>query len=1162
MEALRINSTGIRSGETIVASPSGKQNAGTVMKIRIPGLSSRDLVYSPAKSLLPDSITIRDALSRFKFFQPMTAEERSDYLLKHAIDNDDVYLQEVPGLEVNFISIGGQFFTKTLSQDQLAYLMKAGYIPIVEVYNMFPRKPGSKAFRHTLIFRPSNWVLAPDAVEPKGISGLVYDIDTLTVNQVSNAVYKIAEEVPAVGVVPEFTVVSNSHNDRLSTEQVLNLGREVIPSLDLSIKDVISWFPPSLHKSLIQKLIRTRCLSVTHLDKTYEASHVLVVSFSMLLAHPGSFVPNLQKFVTGLEGATKRLAVSITEDSWTSDADGILSLLGVASLVSHEYFPSRDLIKSWMRLALQAQNSTYLFKYDWKEFEAGRQPLSNLDYWALSYELLSHLKSFPSDVALLGSIAHNSGVSRLTTPSREFETMQLTHCVDQHSYTDIVHHMSYISLKDDSDYSRAMRLIWDKVTGIRPREGQVLDSTDFVTFNIQKAQRLTWIRRSGQPKAMFPVLSEGSYEVKYSLDPEWISALVGPLEFKIGGRTAIAVLNSDDIKVVIKPNRTDKTVPELSEEDKAIVISQMKRSLASGVKAKSLSSLPQFSKSIIKLVREEFYVDDKPWEDVRHLTTLFPLHPEIKMSVELALTHAGLGVILHADFHLTTFITSLPEHVKQRLMVYLQNVQDKIELYHVARDGSGTEYSVHPTDTAVCQVLCSMCNMYPGILETTEGGWKVLNSAGMWMLRDKIRDLTQTTNKNEGHWVDVREDSRTLWAHQEEAVHALNKRLDNGLRGSIIWIPMGLGKTLIVLRHLLHRIKTGTLPQYIVYTLPSSAMDSVSKEFLSHNFKVHFVDMRKTSKSGANKLVANVINLVEHDHLRRGDLDAQIKALAGSTLFIVDEFHKTMNKTIRTSVALELASLCSSFIALTGSLIKDSNPNDLIAWLSMVVPYQVTPDNYWVAVCSLISNRVKTRVQILREDIDVPTDEAYSKLVPPSMGGVATALNFKEAVRYAYRLTQAELIKQVVSYVKRGETVFVNARDVAHQIYIRDSLSSQGIISHVITRDSPITLLPGDTRPIQVVISTYRHVEGYQLTKCRVALSEVVFSNQATRDQWEARINRIGQPSPWVKYITVHAGILSYIWMKYESSRRLSDALKAFAQEVNLEVVDVQRELL
>ena len=71
-------------------------------------------------------------------------------------------------------------------------------------------------------------------------------------------------------------------------------------------------------------------------------------------------------------------------------------------------------------------------------------------------------------------------------------------------------------------------------------------------------------------------------------------------------------------------------------------------------------------------------------------------------------------------------------------------------------------------------------------------------------------------------------------------------------------------------------------------------------------------------------------------------------------------------------------------------------------------------------------------------------------------------------------------------------------------------------------------------------------------------VTSVYFSNQATREQLEGRINRIGQTSPNVRIIIYHTGILSYIHEKYEKARTLSEALKGFAGEVGVDVATIK----
>jgi hypothetical protein len=81
------------------------------------------------------------------------------------------------------------------------------------------------------------------------------------------------------------------------------------------------------------------------------------------------------------------------------------------------------------------------------------------------------------------------------------------------------------------------------------------------------------------------------------------------------------------------------------------------------------------------------------------------------------------------------------------------------------------------------------------------------------------------------------------------------------------------------------------------------------------------------------------------------------------------------------------------------------------------------------------------------------------------------------------------------------------------------------------------------------VITTPTHSEGYTLTKFRIMIQLVYFTNQATREQLEGRINRIGQSSDTIYIFTLHTGILSNVYERYEGVRSLSDALKGFAKE-------------
>lgn len=225
----------------------------------------------------------------------------------------------------------------------------------------------------------------------------------------------------------------------------------------------------------------------------------------------------------------------------------------------------------------------------------------------------------------------------------------------------------------------------------------------------------------------------------------------------------------------------------------------------------------------------------------------------------------------------------------------------------------------------------------------------------------------------------------------------------------------------------------------------------------------------------------------------------------------------------------------------------------------------MTEKNYWVAIGALVSKKVQTRVIVDRKiiEIQMPGDiqERYYQLVPENLGGTARQIDFIGAINLCYEVVTRNIVDTTVEYVKMGEGVFVVAKDISHQQQIRDNLVMKGMdknMIHLFDKDNQITLTPEYNGPVKVVITTKRHSEGYTLTKFRIMITSVYFSNQATREQLEGRINRIGQTSPNVLIIVYHTGILSYINEKYEKARTLSEALKGFAGEVGVDYKALQ----
>jgi len=237
---------------------------------------------------------------------------------------------------------------------------------------------------------------------------------------------------------------------------------------------------------------------------------------------------------------------------------------------------------------------------------------------------------------------------------------------------------------------------------------------------------------------------------------------------------------------------------------------------------------------------------------------------------------------------------------------------------------------------------------------------------------------------------------------------------------------------------------------------------------------------------------------------------------------------------------------------MSGTIITSGNPNGLIEWLKYIVEFEVTPSNYLVACCNLISRRAETKIVVENVDIEAPLlqPEYYRSLVPFVLGGTATTLQFTAAVEESYRAVTAEVIRQAKTLLSSGEKLFICARNTTNVDEITNGLAGYNI--HHITAHTPITLTPATPNNIHVVITTIRHVEGYTLTDRRVAIQPLVFSNQASRDQRDARLNRIGQLSDRIWLINIHAGILSYINTKYKHAKSLAEAAKCFATKVDV----------
>ena len=284
-----------------------------------------------------------------------------------------------------------------------------------------------------------------------------------------------------------------------------------------------------------------------------------------------------------------------------------------------------------------------------------------------------------------------------------------------------------------------------------------------------------------------------------------------------------------------------------------------------------------------------------------------------------------------------------------------------------------------------------------------------------------------------------------------------------------------------------------------------------------------------------------------------------------NSIFIIDEVHKALNDTKRTSVALEISHLARNFVALTGTPVVDSKTYKLIWCLEQIVPFEINESNFWVSANSMISKKVNTGIKTDRKEIlakfTVKEEKDYLRLVVPKMGGsnpVPSADEWLEAANICYQAADKKMIRETEQMLKKNIGVMLIAQNSKHQTKLLKL-----VLQKINIKKEDIFLLKGGdsifltdeavkmkkVHDYKIVIVPIRKAEGYSLTRLGAMISSVYPSNNATREQIEGRINRIGQKRDTVYYRIVHCGILTYILKHHDDARVLSLALKSLAEK-------------
>lgn len=1235
--------TGVRNGEKITSTPGSKQNAGS--NIIVYSNDGSDIAYPPSRRALVELSEAEwdktfEFLSSLSYFENKTSSEMRKWLIDNATDNEDLYLDDLD-LLISPVVLTGSLFDSSLSDELNAKYIAPnpnnddGLWNLKVLYKAIKHKnPNSRARHHTLVFRPNIWTVVSEKEEDvRSYKGVVFDINSgkFIVDQrevyhaPSDRKIHILTNLPRIkgkGFAVSYLTDPVLEKKIPPVDVLLDLIISVTGSTNNEIqrcRELISWASPAFHKSLIQKIIRTGAENITFEEEILPARVMLLVSFVLLLVHPGSLVPDLQIFVTGAESAMKRVAVSICEDSYLEDSGRtLLSLyLGAYLYRRWRWVPNLDIIRNWMEVMIKATSSIKIYDYDTKTYAAlvhDEKVLVNGYY--LSAIMLEQLKSFPSDINLVSWIAYNNGRARNSSHvKRLISSIPIYHAVDHHVYTDFAYFCPSVvfevySLAPSDDFSEFFSLVWEQCSGINVRKDNytkfigkdgLINANDFLT-GIRRAQRLLFLSKSGigidnlMRQRIIVLNDKNRVEIAANLDDSWISGLIGPIELKYQRKIYLVSVDPHDIllrKVMFKPVRNIPDNATVTEDVRDILIREFDNTISSesGVKVIAPTSIPWLRNTHIRLVNSVYQVKmDKKWinwNKVKNAIIEVPTFtlgradpPSLELSIYISwlvpkgtkgtkgtISDMGDGMETEAFDKIGKIILESELPTLARMLTLIRGNSARITMPEISKSGHSAE-SVRISDVKIYDLFSQISCLVPfGIRRKSSDTrhFTVTYTPLLIIIRQMIEERLHE-NVVYPQWPEIRDVSgRITLEHQQSTVDAI---LGDEKRAHIIDIPVGLGKTKIVCEvirwlSLPNRLQ---LPPYIVYTLPPSAKESVMSEFSHYGLKVNLLDPRKNTKSKNITLEKFVVNLIFHDHLKHEAIIGALKLIMPDTILIVDEFHLTLNATKRTASALELSRTSHKFIAMSGTPMKDSQIELLIPWLEQIVDFEVTPRNIWTAVAGMISRRIKLDINVVRENIEATmnkeTEKSYLSLFTGTVDSRMSSDNFLEALKICYRVCKDRIVKIALEQIQNGENVMIVSKNIADQNEFRQRLIDNGIDSSMIaliTTEKSINLLPGDKSPLRIAITTMRHSTGYNLTKMGILITTVYFSDQATREQLEGRIVRLSQNRSSVSIFTVHSGILTTILQRYELSRSMSAAQKSMADEIGISLSDFKK---
>ena len=946
--------------------------------------------------------------------------------------------------------------------------------------------------------------------------------------------------------------------------------------------------------SLLQKAIRRRPAHMEHPEtrETWPTQEVVqrIVQRHCRGVQQGFFLPVIGKFVSGYQHFLKRLFVIAAEDS-AYDEDDMFLISSMALLASLQpiWMPDESLISNILAISLKllvsSQTSAYETDKDYRMVEDFKRAAPSL--------IQGEMGGMRGDQRMLRWLAlHPDDCNRIGDPEQPLvsQTDPLDIYCDQHQDGRLV-----CLLQGPGSYHKLLSQAFLQVSGFNTRRIIIERRTRHQQMVLDALRRSSKLLRG--LIAIKPD-KEGP-DMVYELPLGSIAGMVGTLEITHGRSKYFVTVSARDISkfvVIPKPTRDNRRgLQDITPELRDAILAKAKVKLSKGRRVSNPIE-EDFKGVMIHWQESGWWLNGRPWQEQRSRIYRLTKTPDWSKLTSVTTGPVSWSMTFGGGH---TFSNGARQFALGRMAGY----DPIITIPKINREGNGTDEALTGTEAEAYQYLEYLSEHFPDAIWPSKKKPFAFESSSVALRRVLCSKMSLSLTP---------ECSWPVWQSQlvpkpEQLLAVRQMRAsESQLMASFLWMLVGQGKTLTVLRFLEETRQS----RYIIWSLPKTAVDTVAAQIR----EVGWQPMQLYPSKGLQKkhssanlpatvstiLRPEVVYLIEHDHLRRvsDDLAPQMS----QTAFIFDEVHKAMQSgTKRTASALRLARIAKQLVALTGTPIVDKSGYGLMQWLRLCVPFPVSASNFWVAANSMVSPL--NTGDVIVEDIvlqapESDEDKAFFKHHFPARAPWHGQLSFPTTQQWSQMKTRTtqivtnEIVRMAAELVARhpgdgtashsedcareknprdGTTWDTNcqrplvvASSQAHAVQIVTKLLQAGVSSEDIlcvggARPGPLPLavkhqktvhltetavMSGEASPYKVVVAPLRYCEGYSLTWMTCMITGSYPSNQASRTQMRGRINRLDAQRLRKRYMTVLAGTTTITFRHQLAAKMMEDALK------------------